>query len=71
MQIKIIEAVDLFSADPERLGKKDRMITYTVDGARRYMIVIPAEEATEERIMEEIRTAEESRARLIGKEFEV
>ena len=71
MEIKIIEAVEIFSAEPARVGKKDTLITYTVDKIRTYMIVIPSEEATEERIVETIRKAEESRGRIIGKTFEV
>lgn len=69
--IEIIEAVDIFSAEPARVGKKDSLITYTVNKVRTYMITVPSEEATEERILEEIRKAEEARGRLIGKKFEV
>lgn len=71
MEIEIIEAVEMFSADPARMGKKDALVTYTVDKARTYMITLPAEEATEERIEQEIRKAEEARGRIIGKKFEV
>lgn len=70
-EIEIIEAVDIFSAEPARIGKKDSLVTYTVDKTRTYMITLPAEEATEERITEEIRKAEEARGRIIGKKFEV
>lgn len=70
-KIKISEAVEIYSADPGRLGRKDALVTYTVDGVRTYMITIPAEDATPERITEKIREAEEARSKLIGKEFEV
>jgi len=69
--IEIIEAVDIFSAEPARIGKKDSLITYTVNKVRTYMITVPSEEATEDRILEEIRKSEEARGRLIGKKFEV
>lgn len=71
MEIEIIEAVDIFSADPGRIGKRDRLVTYTVDKRRTYMITLPAEEATEDRIIEEVRKVEEARGKLIGKKFEV
>ena len=71
MEIEIIEAVDIFSTDPARIGKKDSLVTYTVNKVRTYMIVIPSEEATEARIEEEIRSAEEARGKIIGKKFEV
>ena len=71
MEIKIIDAVELPSPEPTRIGKKDTMITYTVDKVRTYLIMLPAEEATETRIMEAIRKVERERVKLIGKEFEV
>ena len=71
MKISIIEAVEIFSGDPTRMGKKDTWVTYTVDEARTYQLVMPAEDATEEEIERRIRKAEEDRARIVGKEFEI
>lgn len=71
MEIEIIEAVDIFSTDPARVGQKDTMVTYTVDKRRTYMVILPAEEADEARIEAAIRQAEEARGKLIGKKFEV
>jgi len=70
-EIEITEAVEIFSADPARVGKKDTLITYTVDKTRTYMIVLPAEEATEAKIVEEIKKVERERAKLIGKKFTI
>ena len=69
--IEVTEAVEMFSADPARVGKKDTWVTYVVNGARTYSIIIPSEEATEARIEEEIGKAESERAKLIGKKFTV
>ena len=71
MKIKVIEAVEIYSATPERLGKKDALITYSVDEVGIYMVTLPAEEATEDKIKEAITKAETARQKLIGKEFEV
>ena len=70
-KIKIIEAVDIPSAEPARLGMKDSWVTYTVDGVRTYAVTLHAEDATPERIQEEIRKAETARAQIVGQEFEV
>lgn len=70
-EVKIIEAVEIYSPDPARVGKKDTLVTYTVDKLHTYLITIPAEDATEDRIMEAIRKAEQARGKLIGKTFEV
>lgn len=71
MEIEIIEAVQIFSPEPARVGKKDTLVTYTVDKRRTYMITLPSEEATEDRITEAIRKTETDRGKLIGKKFEV
>ena len=71
MEIEIIEAVDIFSTDPARIGKKDTLVTYTVNKTRTYMIVLPSEEATEELIMREITSKEKERAKLVGRKFTV
>lgn len=71
MEIQIVEAVDIFSPTPDRIGKKDTLVTYTVDKRRTYLISLPAEDATEERIIAKIREAETARGRIVGKTFEV
>ena len=70
-EIEIIEAVDMFSPEPARVGKKDTLVTYTVDKTRTYMITLPSEEATEDAILTKIKEAEEARGKIIGKKFEV
>jgi len=68
-EIVIVDAVEVYSADRARLGKKDTWITYTVDGARTYMITLPAEIATEAVITAEIKKREAERAKLVGKKI--
>lgn len=67
----ITESVDVYSADPKRVGKYDRWITYTVDGIRTNMIIIPAETATQSSIKAEIIKREEERAKLVGQKFTI
>jgi len=70
-EVEIIEAVDVFSADPARTGKKDTWITYKTADGRAYMITLPAESATEQEIQKRIREAEAKRTAIIGKKFTV
>jgi len=69
--IKIMESVDVLSADPKRPGKYDRWITYTIDGTRTDLLIIPAEDVTEAKIREAIQKKEAERAKLVGKEFTI
>lgn len=71
MEIEIIEAMDVPSADPARLGQLDTWVTYRVAGARVYSLTVAKEEATEAEIESRIRAAEAERAKLIGKKFEL
>ena len=71
MEIEIIEVMEVPAATPERLGKTDTWVHYKVDGTRFYQVTIPSEDATEETIEAAIREAEQKRAKLLGKKFEV
>lgn len=70
-EIEIIEAVEVISADPSRMGKKDTWVTYKYADGRTYMLIMPAELATESEIEKRIRTQEAARQKLIGKKFSV
>lgn len=69
--IEIKESMDVLSVDPKRLGKYDRWLTYTVDGTRTDMVIIPAETATEAAIQAAIKAKEAERAKLVGKTFTI
>jgi hypothetical protein len=70
-EVKILNAVEIYSPEAARLGKKDVLVTYSVGGTRTYLITLPAEDITEDKIIAAIRAAEEARAKIIGKTFEV
>ena len=70
-EVEIVEAVEVYSVDPKRLGKKDTLVTYKREDGRTYFVTLPSEEATEVRIVQEIKKAEAERDKLIGKKFEV
>lgn len=70
-EVEIIEAVEIPSMEPGRVGKKDTWITYTVDQVKTYQLIIPSEEAKEAEIEKRIREAEKERAKLIGRKFTI
>ena len=70
-EIMITESIDVFASDPKRPGKYDRWVTYTVDGIRTGLAIVPAETATEVKIKEEINRKEIERAKLVGKKFTI
>jgi hypothetical protein len=70
-EIAITESIDVLSPDPKRPGKYDRWITYTVDGSRTDLLIIPVEDATEAKILAAIKVKEADRAKLVGKKFTV
>ena len=63
---KIIDVRDIPSGEAERIGKMDTMITYQFDAFRTYIITLPKETFTKEKLIEEIRKQEHERAQLIG-----
>lgn len=71
MEIQIMDAVQVYSGEPARLGKKDTWVTYVVDGKRSYILTLPSEDATEAKIMDAIKKAETDRAKVVGKKFTI
>jgi hypothetical protein len=78
MKVKIQDAVEVISTTPGRAGKRDLMVSYTVDEARWYTLSIPIETISDAegrveppKVMAEIKTTELERAKIIGQEFEV
>lgn len=66
-QLVVVNVVDVPSPEPGRAGKMDKLITYEKDPLHRYMIRIPEEEATEERIVSAIQTDWAKRRAWIGR----
>jgi hypothetical protein len=70
-EIEILDVVEIFSPQPGRIGKKDVMVTYTVGGVRRYVVTLPAEDASEAKIVEHIKKVEAERQKVVGKKFTI
>lgn len=70
-KFKIIDVREIPSRETERIGRMDKLVTYQFDAFRTYVLTIPAEEFTEEKLKAEVAKAEAERAAWIGKELEV
>lgn len=77
-EVEITDALEVISADPARRGRRDLMVSYTVDGARFYLLTIPIEHvltADEKidppKVMAKIKEAEAERGKLIGQKFKL
>ena len=78
MKVKIQDVVEVISTAPGRAGKRDLMVSYSVDEARFYLLTIPLENVSTaegtidvKKVEAEIKKVEAERAKLIGQEFEV
>jgi len=77
-QVKILDYLIAPSLEPERRGKRDVVISYSVDNLRFYRLALPAEEyltpegkVNIDKVIAKIRAEEQERLKLIGKTFEV
>ena len=70
-KFKVFDIRKVPSADPARIGKFDQLVMYELDPMRRYIIRIPEEEFTEERMKEEIKKDMAERDKFTGKEYEI
>lgn len=77
-QAQITDAVEVLSADPARRGRRDLLVSYTIDEARFYTMSIPFEQIATpedkidpEKVQARIREEEAERKKLIGEPFEV
>lgn len=59
------------SAEPERVGKYDQLVMYELDPMRRYIVRIPEEDFTEDKMIEAIKADMAERAQYTGKEYEL
>ncbi len=70
-EIKIVRVARVPSTMQNRLGKFERVVVYTVDGATVYTTMLPDEEATDQKIEETLRKEVTERQRLVGRTFKV
>ncbi|MGH7375874.1 MAG: hypothetical protein ACREKK_00460 [Candidatus Methylomirabilales bacterium] len=72
-KIEVISRQDVFSPNPQRVGRLDKLVVYRVDTdpTRTFFVTIPAEEFTEAKEMEEIRKAERERVLTKPRTFEL
>jgi len=68
-EVTIIDVRDIPSTEPGRIGKIDVLVTYQIDPAHIYMIRIPKEEFTEERLTEAIRKDVAEKRKWIGRKI--
>jgi len=70
-KFKIFDVRKVPSAEPERVGKYDQLVMYELDPMRRYIVKIPEEDFTEEKMLAAIRADMADRAQWTGKEYEL
>lgn len=58
------------SGEPDRLGKFDKLVMYELDPIHRYILRVPEEEFSEERMIRAVKEDIAERAQYTGKEFE-
>jgi len=66
---KVIDTRRIPSADPNRIGKLDWLVTYQLDAYRTYIVTIPEDELTEEIIKRYVRKDLEAAEKFTGREF--
>ena len=69
-KFKVFDVRRVPSADPERIGKYDQLIMYELDPMRRYILRIPEEEFSEDRIKRAVKEDMAHREQYTGKEYE-
>jgi len=68
-KIVIKDIRDMVSRKPERRGKTDVRVTYSIDTLRTYTIEIPKEEFSEEKLKEVLQADLKERMKYLGKEY--
>ena len=69
-KFKLYDVREVPSAEPTRIGKYDQLVMYELDAMRRYIVRIPSEEFTEERMIRAVKEDMAKRAEYTGKEYE-
>lgn len=70
-KFKIFDVRKVPSAEAVRVGKYDQLVMYELDPMRRYIVRIPEEEFSEERMIRAVKEDMEERAKFTGKEYEI
>lgn len=70
-KFKIFDVRSVPSAEPQRVGKYDKLVMYELDPMRRYIVKIPEEDFTEEKMLEAVKADMADRAQYTGKEYEL
>jgi len=68
-KVKVLDVRDVPSTEPGRIGKIDVLVTYQLDPTHIYMVRIPKEEFTDEKVREVIRRDVEEKRKWVGKEL--
>ena len=69
VSFKVIDVRRIPSAEPNRVGKLDYLVTYQLDAYRTYMVTIAQDELSEDVIKEAVRKDIEAISRWVGQEF--
>jgi len=70
-KFKVFDVRKVPSAEPTRIGKYDQLVMYELDAMRRYIVRIPEEDFTEDKMIEAIKADMAERAQYTGKEYEL
>lgn len=70
-KFKIFDIRRVPSAEPERAGKYDKLVMYELDPMRRYIVKVPEEEFSDERMKRAVQEDMADRAKYTGKEYEI
>ena len=71
IKIKIVEVRTIPSTTPARLGKTDKLVIYEAGEGNRDSVIVPAEDFTEETVIEAAGKQITERGAWIGKELNV
>jgi len=69
-KFKVFDIRRVPSAEAERVGKYDQLVMYELDPMRRYILRIPEEEYSEERMIRAVKEDIGTRQQVTGKEYE-
>lgn len=71
VNFKVIDVRRIPSAEPNRVGKLDYLVTYQLDAYRTYMVTISVDELTEDVIKEAVGKDIAAIEKWTGKEFAI
>ena len=69
-KFKVFDIRRVPSADVDRIGKYDQLVMYELDPMRRYILRIPEEEYSEERMVRAVKEDITKREEITGKGYE-